>query len=1021
MKNIINRHKENIMIILGVVLLFILISVIFDLMEHRQGDEKNTNVLKSTDEQPITDEELKDDGIIDQSEVGEEEIENDRELINNKVEESITGFENETDFTSVPSTNYNKTEEYINLESDTDEDGAKDYIEDYFGTDKTKTDTDEDGLSDFIELYSLVLEPLNVDTDGNGVLDCDEDLDGDGLNNLQETLEGTNIIYLDTDKDGLSDYDEVIVHNTNPLVFDTDEDGVSDAKEIEMGVDPLNYEKIFNVVVEAKDEDSVKASVEIALSGEQVETLKVERYDNTFLFPTTMPGYIGGAYEFYVDGDIETATIKFEFDESLLETENFEPIIYFFNEEKQVLEEMETVLDSNVASTEVTHFSKYILLNKSSYFNGVMWLSIAGVTGYSSTKVVFLISETDSIRMSDSAEERYKIVEDTIEQLPLWCGVGIVKYNNGLLKWNELFFDREYAKECVRGQHLDVAWNVGFAGYCDGTSDYAVTNLAIREAIEMYSNKYDSALKIFVVIGENRASDSDIYSSVLASAKAHNIKVYSVDIKNNSDEIDTMGRWSEDAGGKHYYVSDILNTDKLSNDVIEEMYKDTDKDGIPDFYETNLYMFNGVKLSLDKENADTDGDGLMDGEEVGELQFQYNMDSRKVLVTTKVLSNPMAEDTDLDGISDKEEIVIETDRCNVDTDSDGLLDGIEYVEGFDPLEPDADGDGRRDWLEYAENTDPYVYNKDWNEYMWEFMCGVIAGDFIADSDSFATTAGQVLGSFVPYVDVRDVLGNCVHEDYLMASISLAGLIPVGGDGTKAVAKVGKYIFKNVNDIEKVVELLTFINKHFPEVAKMLGKSDDFILAVKQISKTENLKLTRSGRKILNETIENAGLSQYLIKTSNKLDLKETVNIGAEVWEEGPCKRGTLIDVFINKHNGVMGLGVNFPVADRINNRILISTKSIDLAAQSYQNPRKLKGILNKYANDLKNIEINYFDKVGEFRWGNSTVLSIDDYDSKALEIVLPDTIITENMATILNEFKSTMEKDGLEIWYRITQ
>ena len=74
----------------------------------------------------------------------------------------------------------------IDLELDTDNDGVQDYLEDYFGTDKNKTDTDGDGLSDFVELYPLVLDPLNIDTDGNGVNDADEDLDGDGLSNICE-------------------------------------------------------------------------------------------------------------------------------------------------------------------------------------------------------------------------------------------------------------------------------------------------------------------------------------------------------------------------------------------------------------------------------------------------------------------------------------------------------------------------------------------------------------------------------------------------------------------------------------------------------------------------------------------------------------------------------------------------------------------------------------------------------------------------------------------------------------------
>lgn len=42
----------------------------------------------------------------------------------------------------------------------------------------------------------------------------------------------------DTDKDGLSDYDELYVYQTSPYLPDTDSDGISDKTEIEQGTDP---------------------------------------------------------------------------------------------------------------------------------------------------------------------------------------------------------------------------------------------------------------------------------------------------------------------------------------------------------------------------------------------------------------------------------------------------------------------------------------------------------------------------------------------------------------------------------------------------------------------------------------------------------------------------------------------------------------------------------------------------------------------------------------------------------------
>ena len=42
----------------------------------------------------------------------------------------------------------------------------------------------------------------------------------------------------DTDKDGLSDYDELYIFRTSPYLSDTDSDGIPDKQEIEQGTDP---------------------------------------------------------------------------------------------------------------------------------------------------------------------------------------------------------------------------------------------------------------------------------------------------------------------------------------------------------------------------------------------------------------------------------------------------------------------------------------------------------------------------------------------------------------------------------------------------------------------------------------------------------------------------------------------------------------------------------------------------------------------------------------------------------------
>lgn len=71
------------------------------------------------------------------------------------------------------------------------------------------------------------------------------DSDGDGLSDYDEIyIYGTNPYIIDTDGDGLSDYDEVMIFGTDPLISDTDADTYLDGEEVFSGHNPLGEGKI---------------------------------------------------------------------------------------------------------------------------------------------------------------------------------------------------------------------------------------------------------------------------------------------------------------------------------------------------------------------------------------------------------------------------------------------------------------------------------------------------------------------------------------------------------------------------------------------------------------------------------------------------------------------------------------------------------------------------------------------------------------------------------------------------------
>ena len=106
----------------------------------------------------------------------------------------------------------------------------------------------------------------------------------------------------------------------------------------------------------------------------------------------------------------------------------------------------------------------------------------------------------------------------------------------------------------------------------------------------------------------------------------------------------------------------------------------------------------------------------------------------------------------------------------------------------------------------------------------------------------------------------------------------------------------------------------------------------------------------------------------------------------------------------------------FPVVDRLSGTTLISTKSLDTYAKSYQTPSKLRSTLNSYRDALINFEAKYWKGEDFFEWGGETLYK-SQYNKKVLEIVLPDGIISLETKEVFTNFKNDVLAKGIEVWY----
>lgn len=139
---------------------------------------------------------------------------------------------------------------------------------------------------------------------------------------------------------------------------------------------------------------------------------------------------------------------------------------------------------------------------------------------------------------------------------------------------------------------------------------------------------------------------------------------------------------------------------------IETLSPDSDADGLTD--DEEAYEYNTDPMAYD-----TDDDGLSD---YFEIKTQTIRDG--VLYMDPFLADSSCTatvsgywpDQDLDGMTDCEESIKGTYRFVADWDSDGIPDGIEFLAGTNPLEDtyisDLDLDGVFDWLEVRRHTNP---------------------------------------------------------------------------------------------------------------------------------------------------------------------------------------------------------------------------------------------------------------------------------------------------------------------------
>ena len=610
---------------------------------------------------------------------------------------------------------------------DSDDDGVSD-ADDPAPNDDTRTtlgtDSDKDGLDDQWEKdnFDFTGSPYPnfidappsaspyTDTDGNPVTHSfDPDPDNDGCDNLCEFRRNLDPLDPDTDDDDLLDGQEPLL-NTDPRFKDTDGDGLNDDCE----VDPLNttgvsdcstYDNINYGITNPRDPDT---------DGDGLT-------DAQELYPNTISGYTityGTMNPNDTDSDNDGLTDR----EEAIPTHPSNTITHPFGP---------TNPNSDNTDGPPTNPADEADLS------GDTWTDLDEITLYNTNPNE---PDTDGDGIRDDVEFNLSTIFDAQDsyanygsqpwQAPTGAPDGIPDGRDtdrdGLTDGQEYFGIQNYNLEFCGGTQT-----INIDGYRDNPfnglnptqwdSDFDSVDWDLDGVEDAQAD----------TTGDGVLDGQDLFLSDGLEAASYTVPAASIvsihpDGKNtNPINFDTDGDDADIQGSQiRFGDADELNDESLDTDPLcsnQPDDVDSDLDGINNQDEldgtqnTEAESWNGEPTN--PFDADSDDDGLQDGQEVlggvdgfdGGFTFTAtytDVDGNSVTIPSSLrYTDPNNPDTDGDGVPDGAEATgdhtgtayagtafagTKTDPEDADTDGDGVSDGAELLLGYNPMDGTAE-------------------------------------------------------------------------------------------------------------------------------------------------------------------------------------------------------------------------------------------------------------------------------------------------------------------------------------------
>ena len=598
---------------------------------------------------------------------------------------------------------------------DTDKDGLNDDEEKLLGTNPYYNDSDYDGLLDGEEILWNT-DPLNPDTDGDNYTDGAEvhilgtppykflsselDLDNDGIPNKVEEIMGTNQSKNDTDGDGLEDFRELRWF-CNPILTDSDTDGLPDGYEVNV-LHTFPYGKIFLPSADS-DKDELPDGVELLEIGSSPNKWSTDgdRYSDGEEWRGEIPGYVEGRggeilypaypdikvtpsndFKIYIAQKIETEEGFIEADEYEVTTNNVDII---------------TTSHSKTSDWEISGGVNLDLLTmyRTKGFAGLG----VNVGGYKRESTLYSKSRTNLMSLTErnqitTIKQWKQAIETDLPESYIQTTLTIENIGNDVLQSG---FDNIHLSLYVGNDSKPYKIKDNLKpNHNNIYPSQKIENIKVRfEGLDVSTlRRIDNGEPLRIEIEHCSFGEDQLY---LLNAKGRLIRL---DIDNGNS---VMHDW-------YYSPDEIKLGDFLTEkaDMIMEDNEILSIANLPIVLPTawwDIILPNREEAEIPENIFDSP---LNAGDHVV-LLYQKDSDIDNLTDREEILMNLniSSPDTDDDYISDWTEIIkTKTDPHNNDTDGGGLIDGCEVNNGTDPKngEDDPVEDTGMEWGENVRLT-----------------------------------------------------------------------------------------------------------------------------------------------------------------------------------------------------------------------------------------------------------------------------------------------------------------------------